>query len=70
MALETWRANKLAQVEALPAWRRQVRALPSLRALQEWCTESICETVTGDTVEPDGIGPDGAPSWLLALGLV
>ena len=27
-------------------------------------------SVTGKRVEPDGIGPDGSPSWLLAPGLI
>lgn len=39
--------------------------------MKEWVYDSVCESVTGrHTVEPEGIGPDGAPSWLLAMGLI
>lgn len=41
-----------------------------MRQLEAWAGDSVCETVTGDTVEPDGTGADGAPSWLLALGMI
>lgn len=70
VSLEAWRAAKLEVVAKLPAWCRSVTRLPSLSELEEWSSDSICETVTGDRVEPDGTGPDGAPSWLLALGMV
>lgn len=43
---------------------------PSQQDLEEWSEDSGCETISGDWVEPDGWGPDGAPSWLLALGLI
>jgi hypothetical protein len=51
-------------------WRLNVKRMPSLRTLEEWASEGVCETVTGDTVEPDGIGRDGAPSWLRALCMI
>jgi hypothetical protein len=43
---------------------------PSERTLGNWVTSGIARTVTGDKTEPDGYGPDGAPSWLLALNLI
>lgn len=43
---------------------------PNLEAMEEWVNDGIAETVTGDRTEPDGYGPDGAPSWLLALGMI
>ncbi len=68
--LEQWRERKLQHIAELPRWCRDVQCLPSKHDLHEWCCDSICETPTGDRVEPDGHGPDGAPSWLLALGLI
>ncbi len=43
---------------------------PSLKSLEEWSNDGICESVTGENVEPDGYDCDGAPSWLLALGMI
>ena len=43
---------------------------PSLSTLKKWESEGYCKTVTGEIVEPDGIGSDGAPSWLLVLGYI
>lgn len=43
---------------------------PSLRTLEKWSSDGIAKSVTGHRVEPDGYGPDGSPSWLLALGLI
>ena len=43
---------------------------PSEATLEKWVGDSICPTPTGHRVEPDGYGPDGSPSWLLALGLI
>lgn len=44
--------------------------LPVLAELEEWSSDAICPTPTGDDVEPDGIGPDGVPSWLMLLGYI
>ena len=44
--------------------------LPDMEELEEWMFDSVCETPTGNDVEPDGYGPDGVPSWLLLLGLI
>jgi hypothetical protein len=51
-------------------WRVNVTALPSIETLNHWAYDGVCETLTGDTIEPDGTGIDQSPSWLLALGLV
>lgn len=68
--LASWTANKLALVAGLKPWQQAVKTLPSIRTLDAWANDGVCESVTGDTVEPDGRGPDGAPSWLLALHYV
>jgi len=67
---EEWLAIKKRNIAALPAWAVEVKELPSLEQLQDWLTDGICETPTGDQVEPDGQGPDGAPSWLRLLGFI
>lgn len=46
------------------------RKFPSMVALERMNNDGICTTVTGLKVEPDGIGEDGSPSWLLCLGLI
>lgn len=68
--LSEWIERKRAAARELPAWCRQVTELPSIDALVAWQIECACETPTGHVVEPDGVGPDGAPSWLRALGLI
>ncbi len=68
--LATWLSNKRKAIAALPAWQLACDQLPSMEELQEWAADGICETPTGDRVEPDGHGPDGAPSWLLLLGFI
>ena len=70
LPMDEWVALKLETIAKLPGWCRDVRSLPSMRTLEEWQNDSMCETVTGDRVEPDGVGPDGAPSWLIALGFI
>lgn len=68
--LETWRQQIRDRVARLPDWARTVTELPTLAELQEAMSDGVCATVSGDEIEPDGIGSDGAPSWLLALGFI
>lgn len=68
--LGDWIAMRRARYEAAPWWARAITKLPSEAELAEAVSDGVCPTVTGDDVEPDGYGPDGAPSWLLALGLI
>ena len=51
-------------------WRGQVFDVPELDELEGWVFDSVCETLDGDMVEPDGWNVEGCPSWLLVLGLV
>jgi hypothetical protein len=44
--------------------------VPSERTLAVWSMDGVAKSVTGKRVEPDGHGPDGSPSWLLALGYI
>ena len=69
--LDVWKHGKLEKInQAIPKWAREVDHIPSLSTLQAWEADGICETPTGYQVEPDGHGPDGSPSWLLALGII
>jgi hypothetical protein len=43
---------------------------PSLESLEEWTNDSICESILGEPVEPDGYDEYGSPSWLLALQMI
>ena len=49
---------------------RKVIKNPSDRSLEKWTIDSVCKSVFGNNVEPDGYGPEGEPSWLLAVGLI
>ena len=66
----TWLELKHKQVAREPLWATTITELPSLSELEEWLTDSVCETPTGHIVEPDGVGPDGVPSWLRCLGMI
>lgn len=47
-----------------------LKARPSDRTINKYVYDSVVKSLTGKKVEPDGWGPDGAPSWLLVLGLI
>ena len=49
---------------------REFDAAPDLSALEEEVMDSVCTSPTGHSVEPDGFGPDGVPSWLMIFGLI
>lgn len=49
---------------------RPFTKVPSLTSLEKMSDDGVASSVTGKRVEPDGFGPDGSPSWLLALGYV
>jgi hypothetical protein len=54
----------------LKSW--QINAtLPSLATVKKWIVgEGDVKSPTGHTVDPDGAGPDGVPSWLVLLGMI
>jgi len=43
---------------------------PSLATMERWSMDGVAKSVSGHRVEPDGYGPDGSPSWLLAIGVI
>ncbi len=68
--IDQWIALKQKEIAAVPRWCFEVTELPRMGELEEWASESVVDTPTGHAVEPDGIGPDGVPSWLRCLGLI
>ena len=48
---------------------RPFTKVPSMSSLSRMA-DGLSKSVTGKTVEPDGYGPDGSPSWLLVLGMI
>lgn len=63
-------ARAATAITNLPAWARSITDLPPMADIERWATDSVVEATDGEEVEPDGHSPDGAPSWLLALGLI
>jgi len=57
--------DKVYQVRVVNAFNR-----PSLDELQDAVSDGTCESVGGETVEPDGWDAEGTPSWLLVLGWI
>ena len=49
---------------------RGVLKAPSIKTLEKWEGEGYCKSVFGARTEMDGTGPEGEPSWGLALGVV
>ena len=43
---------------------------PEMDELEEANNDGVCPSIGGEQVEPDGWDSNGAPSWLLALGLI
>lgn len=52
------------------SWLRGIAKPPGFSALRRMMDNAAATTPTGKRVEPDGIGSDGSPSWLLILGLI
>lgn len=56
--------------EVLRMRYRNIMKVPSMKTLERWSYDGIAESVFGDRVEPDGYDANGAPSWLLAVGMI
>ena len=69
VTLAEWGRTKRRVFEAQPQWARECKSLPTMEDIKLWNLDSVCETVDGETCEPDyqGSGSHG-PSWLVALG--
>jgi len=51
-------------------WRGELFDTPEYECFEFWTFDSVCETLEGGTIEPDGWDYNGCPSWLLAIGLI
>lgn len=43
---------------------------PSMSTLMKWEEDGVAKALDGARVEPDGTSRNGAPSWLIALGMI
>ena len=68
--LEEWIAAKRALFNSLPAWAKNVKSFPTLRTMECWSNDGVAMTVDGQRIEPDGVASNGAPSWLLVVGVI
>ena len=70
ITLEEWLAEATKALENAPDWVK-VQELPTIAQVADWMLDpsGMCPTPTGYIVAWDGKGPDGSPSWLVALGL-
>ena len=70
VSMDVWKASVEARYDKIAPWKKQIKSLPTLQTLDKWSRDCVCSTPTGHMVEPDGIGPDGVPSWLVILGVI
>lgn len=42
----------------------------TMAEIEESVCDSVCKSVLGEDIEPDGFDEKGSPSWLLVLGLI
>jgi hypothetical protein len=68
--LADWCEAHRRRYEESPAWTKKHIQVPTCEELEDMARDYQCETVTGDPVDIDGYGADGAPSWIVALGMV
>jgi len=62
-------ARMKQRYETHKPWKLQ-SDIPDNNTLSHWCLDGVCETVDGQSIEPDGTASNGSPSWLIALGLI
>lgn len=70
VSMADWQASVDSRYASLPQWCKKVKSIPSRGTLMRWSDSGMCDTPTHHTVEPDGTGPDGVPSWLRLFGLI
>lgn len=66
LVVEGTEKSFVAEVKSLGNILEGYPKLPSIARLSKMMDAGVCPTPTGHRVEPDGFGPDGSPSWLLA----
>jgi hypothetical protein len=68
--LADWIASHERNRAKQPAWAQNCKSVPSTDTLRRWHSDCGCETPSGDWTAPDGVGPDGAPSWLRLFAMI
>jgi hypothetical protein len=68
--LNPYRLHRLVEVVAPNGDGIPMDCAPDEDELERLVCDSICPSLTGESVEPDGHDSHGAPSWMLLLGLV
>lgn len=61
---------KHSMVRFAHQWLNGFKKPPTLSTLEKRSWTGKHKSVTGKTVEADGYGPDGSPSWELVLGII
>ena len=69
-SVETFLAQMRGRAASLPCWAQEVTELPTMAEVEHWLFDGIALTTDGQEIEPDGTAGNGAPSWLVALGLI
>ena len=64
------KTKKVIKVERLHHFLKGFAKPPGMRTLERYSMDSVCKSIYGKRVEPDGWDADGSPSWLLALGII
>ncbi len=49
---------------------RQRDKKPTIKQLEDWMSDGMCDATDGCLVELDGHCPHGCQSWFLELGLI
>jgi hypothetical protein len=70
LTIEQWIKNWTERRDSLPTWAHGVHSIPTMRQLEKWSNDGIARTVDGQRIEPDGTAANGAPSWLIVLGML
>lgn len=70
LAVEGMAKPLRVEVERLSTILEGYPKMPSLARLEKMVNNSVATTPTGYRVEPDGFGPDGSPSWLVAARVI
>ena len=70
VTLKDWLDGKKIFLSKLLPWQLGEVDFPTQSVVERWILDGVCESVTGERVEPDGYSYDGAPSWLLVFGLL
>ena len=68
--LNPYRLHRLIEVVAPNGDGIPVDCAPDDEEMERLVCDSVCPSLTGESVEPDGHDSNGAPSWMLLLGFV